>query len=167
MVILFGILLFGIVFICLLGASEESLGWLAVISLVALIVGIIMIIYVAHIPRGVIWKEESKTNIIALKDNSNISGQITGGIFITSGYVLEDMYYYYMEVTEDGKHMNKIPADSAYIIETNDIKPSIIEKKKYNADKRLDFWFDVRTAVKYLIYVPKGTVDVEYKVNME
>ena len=113
------------------------------------------------------WQEDWKTNIVALKDNSNINGKIGGGIFVTSGYINESLYYYCMENTEQGNHMIKIPADKTYIVETNDIKPYIIKQLNKYVDKRQYSWLLATDEEKYIIYVPKGTIDTNYKIDLE
>jgi hypothetical protein len=105
------------------------------------------------------WQEDWQTDIVALKDNSNIDGKVNGGIFVTSGYIKESLYYYCMENTEQGKHMIKIPADKTYIIETNDIKPSVVKQINKYVDKRQYFWLLVTDEEKYIIYVPENTID--------
>lgn len=113
------------------------------------------------------WNIEWQTNIIALKDNSDIQGNIYGGIFVTSGQIGEETYYYCMESTNEGKHMIKIPSDKAYITETNDKTSGIIKKSEHWKNNKLDFWMCPKTGEKYYIYVPVGTIDTTYKVDME
>jgi len=113
------------------------------------------------------WKTDWKTNIIALKDNSDIQGHIDGGIFVTSGYINEKMYYYCMESTSEGSHMIKIPADYTYIKETNDVSPYVVKKSENWKSNKVRFWLIDINNEKYYIYVPEGTVDTTYKINME
>lgn len=164
--VVFIILFFVGLLFSIMAMFDENLKFL-IIAIICVIIFSICAFYVSRIPKDISWKEEWKTNIIALKDNSNIHGHIGGGIFVTSGYINESMYYYCMESTEQGKHMIKIEAEKSYIIETNDICPMIIKQKAYNLDKRLDFWLDSSSEYKYIIYVPEGTVDANYKVNLE
>lgn len=114
------------------------------------------------------WDTTWRTDIVALKDNSNVKGYISCGIFVTSGQIEEKMYYYCMENTKDGKHVIKVPAENSYIVETNEQTPQIVAQVNKYADKRMEFWdcfysYDE----KYIIYVPKGTVDATYKIDME
>ena len=115
-------------------------------------------------PKEYIVLSESK--IIALKDNSNISGSFSGSIFISSGYIEQQMYYFYMYETDKGKLMGKISADKTYIVETNEKSPSIISRQEKYKDERANFWLEP-SVVEYYIYVPKGTVDTTYKINLQ
>ena len=115
-------------------------------------------------PKETIILSESK--IIALKDNSNISGSFSGSIFISSGYIEQQMYYFYMYETDKGKMMGKMVSDKTYIVETNEKSPSIICKQEKYKDERANYWLEP-SAVEYYIYVPKGTIDTTYKINLQ
>jgi len=115
-------------------------------------------------PKEYIVLSESK--IIALKDNSNISGSFSGSIFISSGYIEQQMYYFYMYETDKGKMMGKMVSDKTYIVETNEKSPSIICKQEKYKDERANYWLEP-SAVEYYIYVPKGTIDTTYKINLQ
>ena len=118
----------------------------------------------AKTPKESIVLSESK--IIALKDNSNINGSFAGSIFVSSGYIEQQMYYFYMYETDKGKLMGKISADKTYIVETNEKSPSIISRQEKYKDERANFWLEP-SVVEYYIYVPKGTVDTTYKINLQ
>ena len=91
-------------------------------------------------PKEYIVLSESK--IIALKDNSNISGSFSGSIFISSGYIEQQMYYFYMYETDKGKMMGKMVSDKTYIVETNEKSPSIICKQEKYKDERANYWLN-------------------------
>jgi len=115
-------------------------------------------------PKEFIILSESK--IIALKDNSNISGSFSGSIFISSGYIEQQMYYFYMYETDKGKMMGKVVSDKTYVVETNEKSPSIICKQEKYKDERANYWLEP-SAIEYYIYVPKGTIDTTYKINLQ
>jgi len=115
-------------------------------------------------PKEYIILSESK--IIALKDNSNISGSFSGSIFISSGYIEQQMYYFYMYETDKGKMMGKVVSDKTYVVETNEKSPSIICKQEKYKDERANYWLEP-SAIEYYIYVPKGTIDTTYKINLQ
>lgn len=113
------------------------------------------------------WRIDWQTNIIALKDSSNIQGDINCGIFVVSGQIGEETYYYCMESTNEGSHIIKIPVDRTYIIETSDCTTGVIKKSEYWKNCKLDFWLCPKTSEKYYIYVPAGTIDTTFRIDME
>ena len=113
------------------------------------------------------WKYEWCIKIVTLKDNSDIDGSLSGGLFYQSGYVNEKMYYYCMEQTKIGKKMIKIPAVNSYIIETNDREPCIVKESEYYTDEEAKYWLNSLNNVKYYIYVPENTVDDSFSVDLE
>lgn len=151
--------------------EDISYGYTPIIKTILLVLCLISCISSVIVMRNISdeqeWQEDWQTDIVALKDNSNIDGKVNGGIFVTSGYIEESLYYYCMENTEQGKHMIKIPADKTYIIETNDIKPSVVKQINKYVDKRQYFWFLVTDEEKYIIYVPENTIDTTYKVDLQ
>lgn len=57
-----------------------------------------LILGIAGVIVAIIIYVVSDTKIVALKDNQNISGNY----YLLSGYVDEDLYYYYATETEFG-----------------------------------------------------------------
>lgn len=110
--------------------------------------------------------EYIKTNeieISALNDKSNISGNF----FIGTGYIEEEINYYYVENTEKGKIIKNIEADNVYIVEDNEEKPRI---EKYNAQYKNKICNLI--AKNYnnsykKIYIPENSITNEYNINLE
>lgn len=108
------------------------------------------------------YDKVSDTQIIALKDNQNLSGSF----YIMGGYVDEELYYYYATETEFGYKTEKISSDNTYIKYTNE-KPHIEE---YNGDFANDIWYMVASPLvnsRYIIYCPEGTITTEFAVDLE
>lgn len=136
--------------------------------------------------------ETETFSIVALQDNN----QVTGTKYVGIGYVREKMYYCFYEEADQGYKYHKLsPEDydiyikecsndeKPHIEETTEIKNTIIKK-----DPSSLFWFSlveyleyknckvgdiVDTSEKfipdrtYTIYVPKGTIVEDYKIDME
>lgn len=105
----------------------------------------------------------SDTKIVALKDNQNANGSF----YIGSGYVDEDLYYYYAIETEFGYKTEKIRADNAYIKYTDG--DAHIEKHEGTfANESLNLWVGVCICNdRYIIYCPEGTITNEFDVDLE
>jgi hypothetical protein len=104
----------------------------------------------------------SDTKIIALKDNQNVNGSF----YITSGYVNEDLYYYYATETEFGYKTEKIKTDNAYIKYTD----GEAHIEKYNgefANNSAYLWGIPMCDSRYIIYCPDGTVTNEFNIDLE
>lgn len=100
--------------------------------------------------------------ITALKDSQNINGRF----YLTGGYVKEDLYYYYAELTEYGYRTSKVKADLCYIV-YSDETPHIDE---YTANAFKHWWtyiYAVPVHESYVIYVPVGTITTEFAIDLE
>ena len=105
----------------------------------------------------------SDTKIIALKDNQNANGSF----YIGSGYVDEDLYYYYAIETEFGYKTEKIRADNVYIKYT-DGEAHIEKHEGAFANESLSFWIGACICDdRYIIYCPEGTITNEFDVDLE
>lgn len=106
------------------------------------------------------YELETDTKMIALKDNSDI----TGSKFVFSGYVDDDLYYYYATDTELGYKVEKVKASRSYIRYSDNT-----HIEKYNAV--YSNWF-VRLITfpeddRYIIYCPDKTITQAFGINLE
>lgn len=108
------------------------------------------------------YTKTNDTEIIALKDNQNISG----GFFIMSGYVDEDLYYYYAKETVYGYKTEKVKAENSYIKYTND-KPHIETYEPKFKSGVADAFAICMSDNRYVIYCPENTIANEYVVDLE
>jgi hypothetical protein len=143
-------------------------------SLIA--IGIFIVVWIgivqfnAHVLQTKLIEHSKTTNIVALQDNMTTQGSFSGVFFIGAGYVDEDLYYYYIEKTDDGLHIGpKVPANKAYI-QKSDGQPHmtyIWEDRKGESVWKYHF-LDAQTAVeKYIFYVPDTTVVTDFKVDLK
>lgn len=108
------------------------------------------------------YKVVSDTEIIALKDNQNVSGNF----YIMGGYVNEDFYYYYATETEFGYKTEKVEADNAYIKYT-DGETHIERYVGEFASNTAKLFGFAPCKDRYIIYCPHGTVANEFAVDLE
>lgn len=100
--------------------------------------------------------------IIALKDGKGM----TGRFFLYSGYVKENLYYYYACETEKGYKVEKVSAENSYIVYTEETPR--IEKYEAQSFKEPSSWIYAIPLYKYnVLYVPDGTITTEYNINLE
>lgn len=119
------------------------------------------------------------TEIKCLNDNLDTEGRITGNIFITSGTIENNQYYYYMHKTDNGLKADKIAADDTYVVEidTNKETPrveSYVYEGKVN--ETLMFWltyqwggdYDTKYIFAYYkLYVPENSITSEYSIDLK
>lgn len=108
------------------------------------------------------YVKKTDTQIIALKDNQNISG----GFYIMGGYIDEDLYYYYAKETVYGYKTEKVKAENSYIKYTND-KPHI---ETYEPKFKNGVAYAFAACMcdnRYVIYCPENTIANEYVVDLE
>ncbi|NFH75761.1 hypothetical protein [Clostridium botulinum] len=101
--------------------------------------------------------------IKAIKDNQSINGNF----FLGSGNINGEIYYYYMTCKDDNTQIKKIKNnDNVYMIENNIEKPKIIFYKKEFVNPKLKDMPCLGTG-KIKIYIPKGTLKMNYNIDME
>ena len=98
--------------------------------------------------------------IVNLKDNNELDGQFSGRY--VRGYVGEETtYHYYYKDSDGGMKLKKVEADKATIYET-DGTPRVEWYRQTRS-----FWWQEETKYYCKIYLPEGSVEVEYVIDME
>lgn len=165
-----GYIVYGIVKL----AADKYYDWLdffnvTVISFLVsiLLVGCIPLYVVSAICTGCAemdYKLTETIEITALNDNSAVSGHF----YLGSGYVDEDMKYYFIEETEKGKHMDSVDADYSYIIESNNENPRIeVYSPEFKNNKVLRWFATELAADEYRIYIPENSITTEFSVDLQ
>ena len=121
------------------------------------------------IPNKFIPKEEKQYStvshkIVALKDNKGSKGSFLLG----SGYIEDELYYYYFEETNEGLKKKKLIASDCYI--KYDDNPRVIEYTHTGYKKAYHYIYgtpEVIHGTYYVIYVPKGSITSEFKIDLE
>jgi len=114
-----------------------------------------------------------KENIVLLTDNSEVSGSMHGGIFYSSGYIGEELVYTVYIPTEGGFRAKKVKGD--VLIKYTDGTPCLITRDLYGKNTKknhkfhpflIDYTiFDTQT--KYIIKVPRGTINGSFHLDGE
>lgn len=111
----------------------------------------------------------STTEIVALRDGSNVEGHIGGGIFCTSGMIDEEPVYTVLVKTDKGLQTKTYKANETYIQYTDDVPR--VEKVKYEATGFIDDIFICNGAydkIEYIIYIPTDSQVVsDYVIDLE
>lgn len=110
---------------------------------------------------------EYSQEIFAVKDNSDTSGSIRGGLFYTAGYIGTDLYYYCVGERDGGKYIIKFPAETSTIYECED-NFRVECWENYKQTKESLWVIELRESVIYYkLYVPVGTMTTEFNINLE
>lgn len=139
-----------------------TLGTVVMAAFVIFIVTFIASGCISSNPNNIVYEKNSDEQIYALKDNLNLNGNL----YIVSGYVGEELYYYYAVETEFGYNVEKINAKNAFIKYTNE-NPHIETYKSSFAKDGLYFWGYCIAQDKYVIYCPEGTVTNQFNIDLE
>lgn len=113
------------------------------------------------------------TEICSLDDKYSVKGYL----FLGSGTVSSEDYYYFIKETDKGKITDKIPQKETYITEDNSQKPRI-EEYAYKGERNatLDFWFSWDFGVNkedfsyktayYRVFIPENTIRTDFSVDL-
>lgn len=99
------------------------------------------------------------SSIVALNDGSLVEGR-SG--FLGSGYIEEELYYFYMKDAGNGAYaMRKVPADRTFIYYTDDNFRIETIERTYS----LGCFYYPEDNI-YYIYVPKGTITEDFIIDL-
>ena len=144
---------------------------------IALAVIILAVAWFLNTMSGcIIWSEFPETHqyyeevdfeVAAFKDNIATQGRT----YLTRGYFEDNLYYFYLRDTSMGLKQGKMRADHTYINYTDE-KPHIeYYEERYRDDVGWVKWFTTKEqsggGYYYKAYVPVGTVEEEFRVDLE
>ena len=143
---------------------------------IALAVIILAVTWFLNTMACIIWSEFPETHqyyeevdfeVVAFKDNITTQGRT----YLTSGYFEDNLYYFYLRDTSMGLKQGKMRADYTYINYT-DGEPHIeYYEERYRDDVSWVKWFTTNEqsggGYYYKAYVPVGTVEEEFRVDLE
>jgi len=103
--------------------------------------------------------------LYSLKDGKEINGKMSGGIFCTSGYINEVLYYDVL-VSENGTlNYKKIPAEKAKIkIDNNELPSVTYYGEVFENGKALDDWTWHKDY--YLLVLPENSVYSDMNIDL-
>ncbi len=115
------------------------------------------------------YDEVVQTNnweLVSIADDSQISGNGSGGLFYLQVYIdTNEVYSYYYKVNDKGIKRGKVYADVTTIYKNDDCIPHIVEYTTYTKNKMnrilriiLGFGWGESSNENYEIYIPTGTI---------
>ena len=121
-----------------------------------------LVLTCAIVPSSEYIVVDNEQKIIALKDNQGVAGSH----FLFSGAVDSELKYYYATESDFGIHINSLGASRAYI--RSDDNPRI-QTFSHVGFKHWYTWLYAFPANSdyYIFYVPDGTVERIYKIDLE
>ena len=104
--------------------------------------------------------------LISLTDNSEIAGNVSGGLFYVHVSIdTDEAYSFYYKVNNGGIKRGKVNADYTTIYEKDDCTPHVVEHTTYIKNKMnkvlrliLAFGYGESSQKTYEIYTPTGTI---------
>ena len=106
----------------------------------------------------------TKKEIVAMKTDARVEGDVRGGLFYIKGTIDEKDYYIVLTKTDHVYKQDKVPVENTVIIETADT-PNVIKTKHYTGSawpNKIRFHEQPEYVdEKDTIYVPFGTVSEE------
>lgn len=144
----------------------------------------IVITIIAYIIAGALYFKNIKedetpdiavTNIpiLCAKDNSDISGGMSRGIFYVQASVSEKSeYHYYYQLEDGGIKLGTIPADATtiyYVGEGEDayLETTVETTYTWNYNNNPATIWDENAETTYKLYVPEGSVTSVYEFDAE
>lgn len=115
---------------------------------------------------------QKKEEIMCLKDNSNITGSFSSGLFFGSGMIGEEMYYIMYVKTDSGVVMKKIRSEVTTIVFTKNTHRIVTTWQEFAKTEHNRFighfgYNDCLARPKYVIEIPDTTVSNTYKLDGE
>jgi hypothetical protein len=151
-------LLVGVVFIGWLAVDDESTKGRIIGFIVSVICTLALMFVLPFWADGNRWAWESIPehkiyDIYSLKPTETLtSGTLSGTFFIGTGSVHSEQYYFFYAKEGEGYRLEKEEADSVLIVESDSMSPCLTCKA--------DAW----KSLEYRMYVPVGTIEVEYNL---
>ena len=146
----------------------EKIGYSILIFLVVMLLAFMCLLFTSLICEcttpedGYNWEITETENIIALRDNQNI----TGAYYIFSGYIDEDLYYYYAKETQFGYKTDKIKASRSYIKYTDEA-PKIETYSAISFKSKFLNLIAAPTQSRTILYCPENTITTEFNIDLE
>lgn len=108
------------------------------------------------------YEKSSTEHIIALNDSTGVNGRAG---FLGSGYVEDELYYYYMTDTKEGFQTKKIKAEDTYVRYSDE---PIVETYTATNFKNKLLWLIALPINSYhIVYIPEGSIIENYRIDLE
>ena len=107
-------------------------------------------------------EKSSTEHIIALNDSTGVNGRAG---FLGSGYVEDELYYYYMTDTKEGFQAKKIKAEDTYVRYSDE--PIVETYTATNFKNKLPWLIALPIKSFYIVYIPEGSIIENYRIDLE
>ena len=136
---------------------------LFLLLIVAAMLLMCLIVLIASDTLPTEYEYESTEMIVALRDGQSIEGQF----FLGTGSVENSPKYYYMIREDGGVRLQSVGTERAIVYETEERTPAIETYKPKFKSSKAQFFFGVHTGSnRYKIYIPPGSVDYQFSIDM-
>lgn len=132
--------------LAIMGVAMSVLG-----LLIAMLFGLLLS---PIVPQGVVETETHE--IYALADNMQFEGQLVGNVFLTRGYIDEELKYNYMyKIDDKGYAFNSVNAKDSFLNTTNDT-PCVVINHICSTSDVFNFLFLQHwdCQYEYIFYLP-------------
>ena len=142
-----------------IGHIIGNIGQLVMCLLCALIVCVISSFIVTDSVEG-FSKKETSQEIYALSDNIGSEGSF----FLGTGQVGSDISYYYVVDSENGKHIESVKRENAYVKYGDEHTVTIVS---YEFENKALHWIAFSTKENdYIFRVPEGTITSSFQIDL-
>ena len=107
-------------------------------------------------------EKSSMERIIALNDSTGVNGRAG---FLGSGYVEDELYYYYMTDTKEGFQAKKIKAEDTYVRYSDE--PIVETYTATNFKNKLLWLIALPIKSSHIVYIPEGSIIENYRIDLE
>lgn len=158
--------------------GENALMVVVVILTVLAMLGAVLLLgMLAENPPTVIQENTTRTDIVAIKDNTITESHISGGIFVVSGYISEEPVYFFYKRSGSGFIQDYVKARGITIYEDTEpgigyiLTTKVVTRVEPTWKKKHLHWLvftdEQSRATTAEIHVPKGTVIQEFVLDAE
>ena len=166
------LIVLGIIVFTIVGGIKSKNSWnfdiveiflFDLIGVVLLFVAIIVSVCLApNTVNQAKYKLVNTNKIIALQDNITGEGSTT---YLGAGHYEDNLNYFYATNTNMGVKIEKVQADFAYVQYSN--TPKIETYKVTGFNKWTTYLYAYPCYEIYKIYVPKGTIQQNYNIDLK
>lgn len=140
-----------------------------IITFLMTIVAFLVLLFTSMVSSNIaetVSVKSTTQELIAIQDNRDIEGH---GSFISRS-VETNSYYYYLTETEKGIKLNKQSTNSSYIKYLEEGETPYVEIFTFDyKNKKLNeiFWGPCVKNDEYIFHIPKDSIIIEYKINLQ
>lgn len=136
--------------------------------LLGTLIGLVTWAGASCIPGPVVEVSRTSQEICSLQDNLGVEGHMSGNFLFSSGSVDSKIVYCYAYKDENqGYNLEKVDAEKSVIYYIDPSETPRIDTVKEKFSDPIHRFFGEGPGLRYEIYVPDGTLEKEYKVDLQ